>query len=435
MRFVLALSALVGCQPSDADLHAYLDRNGPMKTMSFGYAYDLEAPEGHNWLLGHAGDADVAFVNGGQSVMRDGLWRECPSVAVYRLMDAERGLRAPLQVFDSCEDAALEPEGLNRYISARNSLMLAGINVFLGEPVGYSFKGKLPFRPDIELRGNAVISATTVALLSDNTVYIYELVDDAWVETSRLAYTGVPQLFADGYFLAAGSQIFRDEDGEWVEVYDAGDRRVQGLANGRALVSHERDHTWELVVWDGTTFTRSATVESDAMPGLSEAYVLSTDGSTLEVLDDEGTTLFAESVEVPGSFFDTMYPAFGTYQQALIANSANDTVQWLQLLGYDPVDGQLASFDARVARGEWAHTSFEVPEGGNKLTVMMSGTGDADLYLKEGERPALRDFDCSPYRAGSDEVCVVENPQPGTWYLGVNGFEAHSEVTVTASID
>lgn len=90
---------------------------------------------------------------------------------------------------------------------------------------------------------------------------------------------------------------------------------------------------------------------------------------------------------------------------------------------------------ASVAQRDEHHESFEVPEGTRSLTVVLSGTGDGDLYVRAGEAPSRSAFDCSPYRFGSDEVCTFTDPTPGTWYAAVHGFEAISEVVMVATID
>jgi hypothetical protein len=62
---------------------------------------------------------------------------------------------------------------------------------------------------------------------------------------------------------------------------------------------------------------------------------------------------------------------------------------------------------------------------GSTFRVVMSGTGDADLYARVGAAPTLQAFDCRPYGPDSNETCTLTAPaQGGQVYLMVNGYSA-----------
>ena len=73
-----------------------------------------------------------------------------------------------------------------------------------------------------------------------------------------------------------------------------------------------------------------------------------------------------------------------------------------------------------VARGPFA------VQPGSQLRVLMSGTGDADLYVRFGSRPTLTSYDCRPYvDASSNEQCVLTVPANATSvFVDVRGFQA-----------
>ncbi len=54
----------------------------------------------------------------------------------------------------------------------------------------------------------------------------------------------------------------------------------------------------------------------------------------------------------------------------------------------------------------------------------MTGTGDADLYVRLGSSPTLTAYDCRPYKTGSSESCRVTLAQPTTIGVMVNGYAA-----------
>lgn len=77
---------------------------------------------------------------------------------------------------------------------------------------------------------------------------------------------------------------------------------------------------------------------------------------------------------------------------------------------------------AHVAGGRWAHFGpFEAVEG-SAFVASITGTGDADLYVRRGARPTSATYDCRPYREGSAESCVVAGGGPV--YVSVNGYRA-----------
>ncbi len=85
-----------------------------------------------------------------------------------------------------------------------------------------------------------------------------------------------------------------------------------------------------------------------------------------------------------------------------------------------------------VAKGEEQH--YQVVVGANvpRLLVSMTGTGDADLYLRFGEAPTAQTWDCRPYGPDSDEECKVDGPKAGTYHVMVRGYAAQSDYEVKA---
>ena len=56
----------------------------------------------------------------------------------------------------------------------------------------------------------------------------------------------------------------------------------------------------------------------------------------------------------------------------------------------------------------------------------MTGTGDADLYVKIGGAPTQSSYDCRPYKTGSNESCKVTLAQPTTIGVMVRGYASGS---------
>lgn len=64
----------------------------------------------------------------------------------------------------------------------------------------------------------------------------------------------------------------------------------------------------------------------------------------------------------------------------------------------------------------------------------MTGSGDADLYVKIGGAPTTSSYDCRPYKTGSNESCKVTLAQPTTIGVMVRGYaNASSSYSLTGA--
>ncbi len=71
-----------------------------------------------------------------------------------------------------------------------------------------------------------------------------------------------------------------------------------------------------------------------------------------------------------------------------------------------------------VSRKGWRHHGpFSTV---STFKVEMTGTGDADLYVKKGSRPSSRSYNCRPYRSGSKETCSLNGS--GKYFVSVYGY-------------
>ena len=78
-----------------------------------------------------------------------------------------------------------------------------------------------------------------------------------------------------------------------------------------------------------------------------------------------------------------------------------------------------------IGSGKWRRFSFPLDAGKSEIFVSISGgTGDADLYVRYGNRPTTSNYDCRPYLTGNNETCTFNNPQGGTWHVGIRGYTA-----------
>jgi vibriolysin len=99
----------------------------------------------------------------------------------------------------------------------------------------------------------------------------------------------------------------------------------------------------------------------------------------------------------------------------------------------DMTNGQTIS-GISGASGSWKYYRVTLGAGASNLVVSMSGgTGDADLYYREGDYPDTSLWDCRPYSAGNNENCSNASPAAGDHYIGIRGYSSYSNTSLTVS--
>lgn len=81
---------------------------------------------------------------------------------------------------------------------------------------------------------------------------------------------------------------------------------------------------------------------------------------------------------------------------------------------------------------ETRFTTPELPAGNYRFT--MSGTGDADLYVRRGSAPSTATFDCRPYASNTAEVCNVTLSAPAALHLMVRGYASSSTFQLDGAV-
>ena len=88
-----------------------------------------------------------------------------------------------------------------------------------------------------------------------------------------------------------------------------------------------------------------------------------------------------------------------------------------------------------IAASAWQQVHTASIKPGQTLKVRMTGTGDADLYVRWNSQPNATTYHCRPYLEGSDETCELVAPaNTTTANIAVNGYAASSSYKVTAQV-
>jgi hypothetical protein len=83
-----------------------------------------------------------------------------------------------------------------------------------------------------------------------------------------------------------------------------------------------------------------------------------------------------------------------------------------------------------VAKSAWRHYGpFNAATG--EFKAVMTGTGDADLYVRRGSQPTTSAYDCRPYANGTSETCTVQLTANTNVYVSVRGYATTSSYNLT----
>ena len=103
------------------------------------------------------------------------------------------------------------------------------------------------------------------------------------------------------------------------------------------------------------------------------------------------------------------------------------------------VAGRIVAFDVTDiagAVGSKTVFSFSVPAGAANLTVQTTSvSGDVDLYLRAGQAPTTSEYECASYTSTGTELCVIPAPASGTFYVLLDGFQAYTGASITATYE
>jgi endonuclease/exonuclease/phosphatase family metal-dependent hydrolase len=80
--------------------------------------------------------------------------------------------------------------------------------------------------------------------------------------------------------------------------------------------------------------------------------------------------------------------------------------------------------------------SYTVEENVTLLNVvLLGGEGEAILYLAEGDSVSRKNYECMAAINGHSQTCLIENPAPGKWTIGLYKISDYSDKTLTAVTD
>lgn len=158
-------------------------------------------------------------------------------------------------------------------------------------------------------------------------------------------------------------------------------------------------------------------IVTNAMP----AFFRSMDDASLALIDG------LMAYENPRTY-EQIFKGFDSSQIVIVSGEQDNEF----FPGY-PGDGEVpveawAGLNEKGVLAAEEEAKFEIPSlTAGVYNFEMTGTGDADLYVRIGQAPTTDNYDCRPYRAGSKESCQVELTSNAPIHVMVRGFKANSE--------
>ena len=117
------------------------------------------------------------------------------------------------------------------------------------------------------------------------------------------------------------------------------------------------------------------------------------------------------------------------HKNEISAKEANRLVGVLETrMAVEPASGT-------VAENAWFHLDPINVTSEQNISVLMTGTNDADLYVRFGSQPTDSHYDCRPYRNGSEETCQLTVSSGSQIYISVKGYAESSDFNINVNID
>ncbi|WP_456295223.1 M4 family metallopeptidase [Vibrio sp. AK197] len=140
--------------------------------------------------------------------------------------------------------------------------------------------------------------------------------------------------------------------------------------------------------------------------------------------DDAGCGV-AEAADDSGYNVDDVVNAFAQVGVNATCGSSPDQPDDVPTLS-EPVTGLQGSI------GSQRYFKFSVNRSSAVTVRMSGGQGDADLYVKAGEKPTSNSYDCRPYVTGNNEQCRINARAGEIYFIMIQAYSAYSDVTLRA---
>jgi aqualysin 1 len=116
------------------------------------------------------------------------------------------------------------------------------------------------------------------------------------------------------------------------------------------------------------------------------------------------------------------------------SNSPRALEVWIYVLDAEPLVVGTPRTGLSGASFSMRYYAVEVPPGTMQLTIATGGgSGDAELMVDYERVPSTSFYDCGRFGGGTQKICQLDDPLPGTYYVLVFTRTSYAGVTLSAT--
>jgi hypothetical protein len=277
--------------------------------------------------------------------------------------------------------------------------------------------------PDIQFdatlpSGNALqVNALLVDNVAQATASFYDRYEGLSTRADLIAYNGHAGL---GQNVRALARRGRWTPGQYVVIFMNG-------CDTFAYVDGSLAQTRAAINPDDPSGTKYMDIVTNAMP----AYFSSDADATMAVV--KGLLAFDAPLT-----YEQIFKNIDYHQIVLVTGEEDNTYVPGQPGGNGPDAGpDPTQWDGMKETGtvpggeELKYSTPNLPAG--TYLFKMTGSGDADLYVRVGTPPTASLYDCRPYKGGSNESCTVDLPTVAPIHVMIRGYAASSTFDLVGS--
>ena len=182
---------------------------------------------------------------------------------------------------------------------------------------------------------------------------------------------------------------------------------------------------------DGSLAQKRASINADDPTGTKYMDIVTNAMPAYFMSDSPASTALITGLMTAPKSYEEIFASIDTSQVVLVTGEEDNVFRPGMPIGPGGGGDAWAGLNENGSVAQSVETRYQTPElPAGAYTFAMTGTGDADLYVRRGAAPTTASWDCRPYRNDSNETCTVTLDAPAPIYVMVRGYAAASTFTL-----